>query len=551
MNTKNPSLIVSLTLASCVQFAHGQGIATSPLQGGTTLQAPVQNGLATGSSTSQANPLNKPQPGGPTVNVSTIRFVGNTLLNADTLSASLGEATGKPYDLHGMWQLAEMVEIAYRQRGYPFTQAWIEPQNLENGNLTITVLEGRYGKITVVEKGDLPEGAQAFLDEELHPGEPIQSNQLERVLLLLDDQPGVKVQPLLRPGNQKGEGDLIADVQRLSNVSGEVGLDNIGSKSTGLYRTRGTVNINSPFTFGDRITMSGMYTSENMFLGSAEYDTPLNASGLRGGMGYAHTSYVLGGDFAALGGKGIADITNLRLSYPILRSQISNLWASIGVQHKKLHDQYEAIPLDRFKMSNSVPISLQFDHRDLLGGGGITYGFMTWTTGQLHLDGSTAVGDAQSALTQGNWQKWNLDIARIQNLPGDWRLYGRLSSQWSSKNLDPSEKMGVAGFYGVRAYPMGESMSDQATMGQLELRYLVGAWTPFVFYDSARAEINRSPWTSSAANVRQLAARGLGIRYQEDGWSLDSSLAWSALGGPAVSETDRSPRFFVMLTKKF
>jgi hemolysin activation/secretion protein len=291
-----------------------------------------------------------------------------------------------------------------------------------------------------------------------------------------------------------------------------------------------------------------MYTSENMFLGSAEYETPLNASGLRGGMGYAHTSYVLGGDFAATGGKGIADVTNVRLSYPIIRSQISNLWVSFGLQHKKL---YDAVQLERFKMSNSVPVGLQFDQRDFWGGGGITYGFMTWTSGRLHLDGSTNVGDAQSAMTQGNWQKWNLDIARIQNLTGDWRLYGRLSSQWSTKNLDPSEKMGVAGFYGVRAYPMGESMSDQATLGQFELRYLMQAWTPFVFYDTARAEINRSPWLSSAINVRQMAARGLGIRYQENGLILDSSLSWRAQGGPSVSETDRSPRLFVSLTKKF
>jgi len=35
-------------------------------------------------------------------------------------------------------------------------------------------------------------------------------------------------------------------------------------------------------------------------------------------------------------------------------------------------------------------------------------------------------------------------------------VYGRVSAQWASKNLDSSQKFGLGGPNGVRAYPSGE-----------------------------------------------------------------------------------------------
>jgi hemolysin activation/secretion protein len=258
-----------------------------------------------------------------------------------------------------------------------------------------------------------------------------------------------------------------------------VGLDNIGNKSTGEYRAPLSLNINSPFMLGDKITLSTLYTNQDMWLGSLNYDLPIGYSGWRGQLGYAHTSYLLAGAFASLEAKGYADVTTAKLSYPLIRSQASNVQLAFGYQHKKLEDKYQALGSTQSKTSESLPLSLQFDHRDSwLLGGGVTYGLASLTSGTMHLGQSMLASDASTARTQGNFSKANLDIARIQKLSSRFNLYLRYSGQWASKNLDSSEKFGLGGFYGVRAYPQGEGMGDFGWLTQLELRYEMGNATP-------------------------------------------------------------------------
>ena len=185
-------------------------------------------------------------------------------------------------------------------------------------------------------------------------------------------------------------------------------------------------------------------------------------------------------------------------------------------QNKRLEDRYGATGTVNEKSSNSWPVAMQFDHRDRFGGGGITYGMATWTSGNLNLNGAFAATDAATAQTAGHFNKYNLDIARIQKLPGDFALYGRYSAQWTSQNLDSSERFGLGGIYGVRAYPLGEGMGDRGWLGQIELRYLAGPYTPFVFYDAGRSDTNARPWDTASSTSRSIAG-GAGDAHEAFG----------------------------------
>ena len=52
-------------------------------------------------------------------------------------------------------------------------------------------------------------------------------------------------------------------------------------------------------------------------------------------------------------------------------------------------------------------------------------------------------------------------------------LYAAINGQFASKNLDISEKMGLGGANGVRAYPEGEAYGDQGYVLNLEARCLL------------------------------------------------------------------------------
>jgi len=490
---------------------------------------------------------------GAVVTLQSVEVTGNTTIPTATLLSALGEVKGQRLDAAGLNALASRVTAYYRSAGYVFALAFLPPQDLRSGVLRISILEGRYGKLRAAAPQGLAEDAQAFVDFGLKSGDPIENTQLERTLLILDEQPGIRVRPVISPGARRGEGDLTVNVERGKRISGEVAVDNIGARSTGEHRLRGNLAINSPFMLGDKVTLGAMVTDEDMWLGSADYERPIGPSGLRGQLGYAHTSYQLGSQFAALDARGLAKITSARLSYPLVRSQARNLLGFASFSHKDLRDEYRASNVIQEKRSDATVVGLQFDARDALAGGGLTFGSLTYTIGRLKLDPTLAAADAVTARTRGNFDKMNLDLARIQQIAGPVSAYLRFSGQWTGENLDSSEKFNLGGYYGVRAYPLGEGVGDRGYLAQAELRYSFGAVTPYVFHDFGKSHANAKPWDANSAAQRKVAGSGIGVRSLLGAWSIDGTLAWRTEGGVSTTDggRDRSPRLFFMAGRRF
>jgi hemolysin activation/secretion protein len=489
-------------------------------------------------------------PGGMTVVLKQVSISGNTLIAQDELLRQLGPVVGQTFDFAGLNALADKLSAYYRAAGYPFARAYLPQQELQQGALRIEVLEGRYGAITAHGDKDLSPGAQRFLSQ-LRPGSVIESHELERVTLILDDQPGVKSTPVVRPGKEVGTGDLAIEVQRAHRYAGEIGLDNNGTRYTGRTRAHASLDVDSPFTLGDQISLQGMYTNEQMWFGSAGYALPLGSSGLRGRLGYARSYYALADSFAALNATGTANVVSAGLSYPLVRSQRRNVTLSATAEHKRLRDRQGAVNGSSDKSSNSMPFAANFDMRDTLLRGGVTYGAISWTPGRLNLDDALIDADATTARSAGHFSKVNIDLARIQSVAEQVDGYARISGQWASKNLDSSQKFGLGGRNGVRAYPSGEGYGDAGALLQLEVRYATGALMPYLFYDVGRITTNRDPWTSEI-NHRTLAGAGLGMRY--DNRKINASLiaAWRTRGGSARSEPhNQQPMLWLNAGRRF
>lgn len=485
-------------------------------------------------------------PGGAAVVLHAVKLSGNSVFSEETLRAVLGDVTGKTFDLAGLRGLAERITDVYQAGGYPFARAILPPQDLANGDLRIEVIEGRYGVVQA--EGDdsaLARQATAFLDG-LLPGSVIASGPLERAALLLDDLPGIQSAATVRPGEQAGTGDLIVQISRDQRVRGDIGLDNAGSRYTGKNRVRANVDINSPFLLGDQITVRALLSEEELWLGSLGYSLPLGASGLRGNVGYSHTSYVLAKEFASLHANGTAKVASAGLSYPILRSQRANLTLIATYQAKDLQDNRDSTQTYESKSSRSLPLALQFDYRD--GYDGMTYGSLSWTPGRLKLD--TGLSAVDYYKTRGSFHKVNLDVVRLQSLPAGLSLMAHLSWQQADKNLDSSEKLSLGGASGVRAYPSGEATGDEGGLAQLELRYGAGDFAPYAFMDAGRITVNAKPAPASD-NRRSLRGSGLGLRYQRQAWSADVALAWRTTGGRSLSETNSDPKPRVWLNLEY
>jgi len=503
--------------------AYGQ--ATRPGQAGAGAPAPAVNNVQ--------------------VQLAGVRVEGTSRLDPAQLAGALPNVEGRSYDVAGLQALAADVEARARSLGFGFARAYLPPQDLAGGILRIMVVEGQYGQVQAT--GPAAAQAQPWLAA-LKPGDAIRQEPLERALLLLEQLPGVEVKATLSPGAEPGTGNLQVKAEAQRKTTAEIGIDNHGNTHSGSERVRASVQVDSPLTFGDQLSMAANVSQTGTWLGSLSYSLPLGTQGLRASIGASRSSYELGEEFASLQAHGTSNTLNATVSYPLVLKLGKTVTVSAGVQHRSLSDQFDAVGVDQHKKTQGIPLGINADERD---DSGISVGSLVLTLGRLQLDAAQQAQDDATARTAGRYTKVNLEAARLQRLGKDWTVYGRLSGQVAGKNLDDSEKFALGGPNGVRAWPVGEALGDDGWLGQFELRYRMDAFEPYLFVDAGSVRFNHSPWTDGA-NSRNLSGGGLGIRWTSRDWSLDTSLAWR--GGSATSTTDPgsgSPQFWLNLGRRF
>ena len=94
---------------------------------------------------------------------------------------------------------------------------------------------------------------------------------------------------------------------------------------------------------------------------------------------------------------------------------------------------------------------------------------LTLDAGKLDLAGSARqISDAQVEQTEGNFAKARWSLTSQWARSDNWFATVSWQGQWASKNLDPSERFGLGGPQGVRAYSVGEGAGSQAQLWRLE-----------------------------------------------------------------------------------
>ncbi|KPQ26547.1 ShlB/FhaC/HecB family hemolysin secretion/activation protein [Halomonas sp. HL-93] len=463
------------------------------------------------------------------IRIDEITFSGNTVYDDATLLAQVQDRVGQRHDMAGLQRISNEISRFYRDNGYPFAQAMLPKQDVSQGTLEIRLVEGNYGEVTVSGDDDaLVDDISPYLSE-LRTGDVIQGDKLERTALLLGDLPGVDATPVMRPGEASGTGDLVTEVSADDRLRGSVAADNHGSRSSGEARATVSVQANRLLKVGDELSVTALYSEEDLWLGRLAYSLPIGYQGWRAEVSYARTEYDLRSPFN--GFTGTADTSNLTLSYPLIRQQQTNLTASFGGEYTELNDRFEGVSYQQ-RYGYSVPLALQFDHRDSLGQGGVTFGEARLQSGQINNQANEQV--------DGGYTKANISLSRLQNLGQGFSLLASGEVQWADSPLDSSQGMSLGGARSVRAYPQGEISGSRVWLTQLEARYQVTPeLSPYVFYDHGA----RQGFDDEASET--LAGGGVGVRYTQDNWSLDTAVATPTTGDAASADEHKDPRFWL------
>lgn len=488
-----------------------------------------------------------------------VEFVGATLVPESELQAAVAGMLGKTVTFADLQQLTIKAAAVYARHGFGLAQVFIPVQEVVDGRVKLSVVEGKLGEVAIDVAPDAPIRRErvAGMLAVLKSGEPLNTQDYERAMLLLSDLPGIKPKSTATVGSASGTNDLRVQIAARDRLQFGLGLDNNGTRDSGRLRVTGSMRWASPFDRGDNLdlrimTAQGMHTA----FGRISYETPVGYTGLRIGGGLARVQYELGGPFAPLEPTGVGTVADLSFNYPLIRQRTTNLFLRGTLENKRLVDRFEKVGLETRKRVRGASLALALEHRDRLGGGGYNSANLQIYRGTLSLqDPMARLLDRPpfGYATEGSFTKFTLQAARLQYLAPKWSLLMSVGLQSASRNLDPYEKLSLGGPKAVRAYATGEVLVDDGWLASLELRYsLRPEATLSVFYDAARGDMYHRRRIFDPDLGRSLRGYGIGFSWSKPGnVSMNLSVAWRATGPGLTDGGDRNPRVYWSIQKAF
>ena len=485
---------------------------------------------------------------GPVVTVGAIVLVGLDALTpadfADVLVTRVGRSL-TPADLRA---LATAIAHRAQEKGYALAAAWIEPQRLASGVLSIRVDEGRIDELR------FDGGADAAVRDALAPlinGKPVRMGDIEGRMLIAGDIDGANIRSS-RFFRENGKGVLLVRVSR-EHITARASVSNEGTRPLGPVQARIDVDINGVLFSDDSFSLTYSATPTEMNelgFGRVRYAKRVSVSGTEVAITGTASRARPGAYLRSLDLESTSWAAGVSILQPLLRRRNANLWfeGELGV---RTLDQRRAGLLRRHDRTATVRATL---YGNLAAGGG-RLRFSTTLSQGLDLLDATASGDplasrvdADGTFTSLNaWTDWTVPLARQLSL----RL--AVQSQLASQPLLVTEEFGMGGTAFLRGYDWSERSGDQGVVGLAELRYMFDR--PFGL--AQRAQLYAFVDGGKVTNLENgfgggtLASAGGGIRTDLSN-RLGANLEIAApLTGPRYDTGDESPKINFRLVRAF
>jgi hemolysin activation/secretion protein len=391
--------------------------------------------------------------------VHSFNFVGATAFSAMQLKRVVERFVDLELNLNELNQAADAVTEFYHDNGYTLERTTIPAQRIDDGVVTLVVIEGRLGSVLFSGNKLYSHDLLQHRVDNLTHGKLLETRTLERNLLLLNDLPGLEARATLSPGAEFGTSDVLIKVEE-RRLGGSLTADNTGRVETGQARLVMNNELNNPLGIGDQLKLQLMETQQKLSRsGSISYSIPLGTDGLRLAIDYSDLKYDLAGTFAALGIQGSARTTDLSLSWPLTRSRSNNEMLVMTARQTRLI-QYTLGE----ETSNILVPMLDFSYlANWIGKDASVSNLLTKVSSNLT---SNTDGTSKTAVLY----KLEVDGNYLLPLNRYWDFYFRGDAAYSPYRLPDSEKYSVGGESSVRAYRTSELRGDTGWQSTFEFR---------------------------------------------------------------------------------
>ncbi len=295
-------------------------------------------------------PLASPEFAGITFQLARVEFTNLGPVDAADLNSSYSDFVGQTVPISAICDIRDRAATYLRAQGY-VAAVQVPPQQIDQGIVRLDVLMARMAQVQVRGDAGPSEPLLRRYIEKISSQPVFNILVAERYLLLARDIPGLDVRLALRPLDG-APGEVIGEfaVVRVP-IYADLTVQNYGTQAVGRYGALARLRINGLTGLGDETTLSAFSTLEfrEQQVLQASHDFRVGGEGL-----------TLGGDFTyswsdpdIVGGNFSAEtlVAGVRATYPIIRSQASNLFGTAGFEYIDQSVDFGPLPLTRDTLS--------------------------------------------------------------------------------------------------------------------------------------------------------------------------------------------------------
>lgn len=397
-----------------------------------------------------------------------INITGNTVFPTYVLMRLVDFKIGQDVTINDLIMSANEITDYYQGKGYISTIAYLPPQKVQNGEIEIKILEGKYGLIEVnngkwERKSYLTK--KYLADNNIATGQVLNVKDVRNALSDMSTEEYMKGAVSFADNEDSEEfSDVTLDVKDRFPLNFDLRYDNQGRELIGTQRGVLYAGLHDVTGHGDTLMGTLSMSSRSLGVGGM-YSIPIAKNDTRLNLGYSYSHVRLGKDLKPLNIKGDSHDVFIGVSRRLAKGDQYRLYGDITLDMRNTD------------MTSGVYDILNSSYRTRVLRGSLTdvkddfYGrwlFNTGIAGGIPIDAS----DYNKArnLASNNFVKVNASAARLQVLPKNNLAILQVNTQYANRHLYASEAMQFGGISSVRGYDEGFRIGDYGVTASFEYR---------------------------------------------------------------------------------
>ncbi|MFW6358591.1 MAG: ShlB/FhaC/HecB family hemolysin secretion/activation protein [Chroococcales cyanobacterium] len=453
-----------------------------------------------------------------TVRVNAVNVVGSTVFSEDDFAEVISFLIGKEATFEDLLAIRSAITNLYTSQGYTTSGAFLPPQDVSNGVITVQVIEGELEEIEI--EGLIRLNESYVRSRLALAGKaPVNINQLEESLQLLQLNPLFeRVQAELKAGTSPGKSILILSLTEAPAFSAAYLVENRDSPSVGSVRHNAILTHQNLLGWGDNLSFQAGFT-EGVDSYNINYEIPVNPrNGIVEFRYSKNDQVVIEEPFNPLDLVSHSENISLGFRQPLIYTPTQEFTLGLSATLRE----------SQTFLFEDIPFSFSLGPEN--GESRVTVLRLSQDWTQRSLNRVVAVRsqfnvgiDAFNATINedapdGRFFSWIGQFQWVQALNEQGVVaISRLTTQLTPDSLLPLEQFSIGGIDTVRGYRQNQRVADNGIVGSVEVRFPivnkpdgVGLVQVAPFFDVGTVWNNESEVTSP----NTLVSTGVGLRWQ-------------------------------------